>query len=539
VINRSKKINILYFFRVLLISTLAMSSLILLIFLLFNFSSLQFHEQALTNRLHLNLQIQERNIEKNLDIFESDLEYMKSDDRFRDFINARTAENKSRTEEAFLYFIKSHPKFYYQLRYIDISGNELIRIEKSDGIFSIAGIDSIQNKSDRYYFQDILSLKNNEIYLSPIDLNKEFGKVLQPLEPVLRLGSPVYSDEGEKKGILIFNIAATEFMEDTLLEDSAMEMDMKRQIFNPESYWLAGGGDSNWAFMFEEQSLQNMENKNMELWNTIMTEKSGDIKIKGNTYIWNTVYPLKEYWKTRKNNTIELAQLSVFWKIMLVIPEKEISDRIKKDTPERFQMWFWVWATVFLGSIFYSFIRARNHYYSRQIEILATKDELTGCLNRRTGVEILEKQIILSRRTKSFITVCFIDINDLKPVNDLMGHDQGDLLIKTTAEIIGGALRESDTICRMGGDEFLLILPDCDEQHADKILIRIEELIESRNNKKDLPFTISISRGLAEKSPDTGLKDTEELITRADQKMYENKRKFKLKRKETGKKSRN
>ena len=86
-----------------------------------------------------------------------------------------------------------------------------------------------------------------------------------------------------------------------------------------------------------------------------------------------------------------------------------------------------------------------------ELEKLAATDTLTGLANRRAGIMFLEQQIHLSRRNGFTLTVCFIDVDGLKTVNDIQGHELGDDLIKSSAMILSKTLRDSDLVCRLGG----------------------------------------------------------------------------------------
>lgn len=103
----------------------------------------------------------------------------------------------------------------------------------------------------------------------------------------------------------------------------------------------------------------------------------------------------------------------------------------------------------------------------------ASRDPLTGALNRRAGMEELERESSLATRRGASLAVCFADIDGLKSVNDSCGHAVGDELIVRASLAISAALRRTDTLCRFGGDEFLVILPDCGEVEAEALRRRI------------------------------------------------------------------
>ncbi|MZP30709.1 diguanylate cyclase [Heliobacterium undosum] len=171
----------------------------------------------------------------------------------------------------------------------------------------------------------------------------------------------------------------------------------------------------------------------------------------------------------------------------------------------------------------------RRRKAEETLRFFATTDDLTGLYNRRSGMQFLKKHMDDARRRQKDLTVCFVDVNDLKRVNDTYGHDEGDRLIKTVADLLQKSLRDSDVTCRLGGDEFLLILPDCDLARAKKIWERVEENRWTINRMGLTPYLIGFSHGFAGYDPEQGL-SPEELIKRADAEMYQSKRALKAER---------
>ena len=149
---------------------------------------------------------------------------------------------------------------------------------------------------------------------------------------------------------------------------------------------------------------------------------------------------------------------------------------------------------------------------------------LTGCFNRGYGLELLERQVSLAKRSKSSLLVSFIDIDGLKQINDRFGHQEGDKIIKMVGNLFKSTLREVDIICRMGGDEFLIAFPDNSIQQASLIRERLGKKLSilNHNIKKDyqIRFSIGFSEYLSSEP-----KSVDELISIADQLMYEEKRK--------------
>ncbi len=146
-------------------------------------------------------------------------------------------------------------------------------------------------------------------------------------------------------------------------------------------------------------------------------------------------------------------------------------------------------------------------------------DQMTGILNRRAGLEALRKQIKLCERHGRSFTACYIDLDNLKLVNDSYGHKEGDRVITTVVKLISGVLRESDVMCRLGGDELLLILHETTLEGSGIVLKRIHSAVDARNSRNKKPYGIEFSYGLAEYTP--GCKRTaEDLVDMADRDMY-------------------
>ena len=160
----------------------------------------------------------------------------------------------------------------------------------------------------------------------------------------------------------------------------------------------------------------------------------------------------------------------------------------------------------------------------KAIQHLANHDALTGLPNRRLFNERINLEIARSQRNKLLFSVMLFDLDQLKAVNDSYGHNIGDMLLQAVAQRLLGLLRKSDTIARMGGDEFLLILPEMN-QIEDAILTadRILSALSTPFHLETYQINITTSIGVAF-FPDDGV-DTDDLIKKADLAMYNAKEK--------------
>lgn len=149
----------------------------------------------------------------------------------------------------------------------------------------------------------------------------------------------------------------------------------------------------------------------------------------------------------------------------------------------------------------------------------ATFDEMTGLMNRRTGMMLLGKSMARVRRDGGTLTVCYADLDSLKAANDRFGHSEGDWLIRTVAQVLAGVIRSSDAAVRLGGDEFMLMLHDCSREEAIRLLARAEARLQEIGSAEQKPFPMSFSSGIAIYSPEKH-ESADALIAEADGLMY-------------------
>lgn len=150
---------------------------------------------------------------------------------------------------------------------------------------------------------------------------------------------------------------------------------------------------------------------------------------------------------------------------------------------------------------------------------LASSDPLTGLINRNLLYDRAGQALAHSHRTGSKTAFLFLDLDGFKPINDTLGHAAGDSVLKTTAKRLKVCVRESDTVARFGGDEFMVLLPELksvDEAEAIAEKIRAAVAQPITINGKDCRIGVSIGISLY---PDDGM-SVEDLITYADQAMY-------------------
>lgn len=155
----------------------------------------------------------------------------------------------------------------------------------------------------------------------------------------------------------------------------------------------------------------------------------------------------------------------------------------------------------------------------RQLIRMANTDPVTGLYNYRFLYNILSHELKRSKRYGVPLSIIFIDLNNFKSVNDLMGHSIGDVVLRKVSEKLLESVRATDVLARYGGDEFVVLMPHTDSSSSKIIIQRLKEAVYNL----DLPGSskIGLSFGIAG-YPEDGDK-ADQLLNIADRRMYENK----------------
>jgi diguanylate cyclase (GGDEF)-like protein/PAS domain S-box-containing protein len=156
---------------------------------------------------------------------------------------------------------------------------------------------------------------------------------------------------------------------------------------------------------------------------------------------------------------------------------------------------------------------------TRQMSYQAAHDALTGLINRRELERRLEEAIDNARREKANHVLCYMDLDRFKAVNDTCGHMAGDALLREVASLIKDQVRDSDSVARIGGDEFGMLLMGCPLEKARQIAGDVVQAVaDHRFVWQDRIFTIGVSVGIVELGPDSG--SVQDMLAAADSACY-------------------
>ncbi|MDP1923914.1 MAG: PAS domain-containing protein [Thiobacillus sp.] len=288
-IHRVVPVNVRQTIRLTLLLGLAFSVLLAIPFVLY-------HRAESENNLSLLQAEQERVIKlatgaiyQEMGTVLSDLRYLSQHNAIRNYL--AYASDSRRLELATEYLgLARQKRLYDQVRFIGMDGMEEVRVNFNEGNPEIVADPNLQDKHDRYYFEETLWLSPGQIYVSPLDLNIEQGTKDQLLKPVIRFAAPVADDQGSIHGMVVLNYLGQR-LRDKL---SALEGQAgKIWLFNADGYWIMGPTpEDEWGFVLPERSQRSLAKLFPRLWQQMQAEHSGAYQSKEFWIQFERVYPL-------------------------------------------------------------------------------------------------------------------------------------------------------------------------------------------------------------------------------------------------------
>jgi len=219
---------------------------------------------------------------------------------------------------------------YDQIRFLNETGMEQIRINFNKNNSVVVSKDKLQNKVKRYYFIDTFALEPGRIFVSPFDLNIEKGQIEQPLKPMIRFGTPVKDLSGQKRGIVLLNYFGTKLISnlERALSDSADSF----ELLNSKGYWLKGQNpEDEWGFMYENRKDKTLAKRYPETWKKILAKNDGQFINDQGLYTFTTILPLGDGMLSSTGSTDAyqksksmISREGYFWKIITHIPSEDI-----------------------------------------------------------------------------------------------------------------------------------------------------------------------------------------------------------------------
>lgn len=415
--------------------------------------------------------------------------------------------------------LATNAKTYDQIRFIDAAGREVVRVNEHAGFAYRVPDRELQDKSGRYYVDETLALKPGRIYVSPLDLNIENGKIEVPYKPMIRVGTPVADERGRVRGMVLINFRAQTMLDAVAAAGAGSPG--RAMMLNGEGYWLlTPEPPPGWGFMFEGHAEDRMSHIYPEAWAAMGARDQGTVRTPAGLFAFRTLRPLAGMGDCSAVGEVDSppdSRAGYAWILASHVP----AERLEKVVHAAGVRALWVGVPLLLLLAVLtralSVIVDERRRHRDYLETLARFDTLTGLANRLTFEERLDAEITRYSRSGRGFALLYLDLDGFKAINDSAGHGAGDRVLLDVAEVLKSCCRAVDLPARVGGDEFVLVLPETADGAAartvaEKVLGRVEGLSWPHG------LSVGVSIGIA-LWPDHATSATD-LIRRADEAMY-------------------
>jgi PAS domain S-box-containing protein len=297
----------------------------------------RFEEQAEVKKIELSdrghIEIAQAHILQKFKEIDADLRTAANLPVLQDYLDTSNPALLQDLAQYFLVLSKEKPHFD-NVRYLNSHGLEVVRINSNDGTPVAVPQAMLQDKSRRYFFNDIFNLNNGEVYVSPFDLLVEENQLVIPFKPTIRFGTPIHDDAGRKKGVILLNYLANDLLVN--FQKIVRGEGRNAMLLNSDGYWLSNSANpaDEWGFMLDK-SDRRFEHDFPEEWGRISKADEGTLLTANGLFIYSTVYPLVlgQHTSSGSNTVFGASQQTMksseyFWKIVLFTPRPTLSGHL-------------------------------------------------------------------------------------------------------------------------------------------------------------------------------------------------------------------
>jgi len=429
----------------------------------------------------------------------TDLEFIRSSHHVAEAIQGSETARDEVTE--LLLRLSAAQVSYSRLRILDQSGIELVLVNREGGVPVKTPEEELVDEGDRYYFQESIETPAAETYVSRFDLNVENGVIEEPRRPMIRFGRAVHLDGGVI-GAVILNFNGQE-----ILDYVASLQGGKGSVLlvDHEGYYLRGPDrGSEWGFMPGNGSPSFLVDR-PDVWMEMNGSESGVVEDSAGLTAYDTI----------RIGDDELKLIYILSSDDLWVDEQQLIIPFSV-------LYLGIIVILGVGSVTFARLAERRSEAGEIIRHMAQHDQLTDLPNRTLMSDRLDQALAQARRHEKSVGVIYFDLDGFKQVNDTLGHSAGDELLIQVAGRVAQLIRETDTLARVGGDEFVLVQTDLDDKSGAEILAK------KITQEMSIPFTldsnqvsVSCSIGIALYPEDDS--GAEKLVSHADQAMYKSK----------------
>ncbi|MHC0065958.1 ATP-binding protein [Nostoc sp. UIC 10890] len=338
----------------------------------------------------------------------------------------RILEGVDRQQQAlsqeFLLFSR-YKKLYDQIRFLDQSGKEVVRVNFNQGEPEIVPEEKLQVQAKRYWFNDTLRLKQGQIFVSPLDLNIERGQVEQPLKPMIRFGTPVFDSRGQKRGVVVLNYFGAKLLDN--FNQAFANASSQGMLLNADGYWLKGTKpEDEWGFMFSDHRKNRTFSQAFpQAWQEISQKESGQFQTAEGMFTFTTVYPLVEGQKSSTGagqafapSQHQIDTKSYHWKIVSWVSPEALTTKSNRFLSQLLLLYAGLVGLIGIGS--WLLARASVNRQMAQLELKQSEVQLRELVEREKILKTrLSSQIRNSLDLNTILSAVVVEVRELLQID--------------------------------------------------------------------------------------------------------------------------
>lgn len=408
------------------------------------------------------LKLQQARIAETFDSLLQDLFFLRDQNELTSLL--RTGSPIDRESIAREYVtLAQRTRMYDRIRLIDNRGMEIVRVNFNNGTPAIVPESELKKIIHGQYFTNCTTQEQEKVNISPFDLSVRDGQIEQPLKPVIRLGTTVIDGQGEKQGNVLLSYLGHNLF-DKLLATTDISLG-QLMLLNRQGYWLLNQDRSQeWGFMFDDRQDRTFISSRPEVWAAIKEGKNGQLLTGEGLFTFATIHPLEclepaQNKSMGQNDSTAHEQAGYPWVLISRVANKELSAHLNPLLLKVIPLALGVFLVSVVGSWLLSSAVVKRRTYQEQLKTMAYFDVLTELPNRRHFFDRLEQSIAYKQRYGNDLALMYIDLDGFKQVNDTLGHESGDAMLRQAGKSLREVCRKTDILARLGGDEFAVLVP--------------------------------------------------------------------------------
>ena len=309
-------------------------------------------------------------------------------DELRKLVETGSVQHFSALASEFVWFCKIKG-IYDQVRLLDNTGMEILRVNYDNGNPNITPKEDLQFKGERYYFKEAAQLSENEIFVSPFDLNVEHGKIEVPVKPMIRLGTPVVDRSGSKKGILLLNYLGADLLK--IIDKVSEKGGGKSILLNADGYYLRGlNPDDEWGFMHGDKKDSTFALHYPNSWEKIKDSETGQFFNDEGLFTHLTIKPFSEVQVSGigSGNRYEASKgllkgSQYHWNVVSYIDPESLGEADRQLFTKILMLYILMLAFMAIGSGVIAYAREKRRVAEK--EISSHRDSLKLLVEQRTS----------------------------------------------------------------------------------------------------------------------------------------------------------